>query len=104
MFKPKNLLECWDGGDEVNCVSCDTGLYWCGTANHCISQENVCDGNRDCLGGQDEEFCNTWGAWAEWDFTACSQPQCRSVLCKHFLKCFAVYWKFPAKSGQKRHF
>ena len=45
-----------DGGDEgpEACAGCMAGLTMCGGGRRCILDQQVCDGRRDCPGGDDE--------------------------------------------------
>lgn len=54
------VIDCADLSDEIiNCGShCREGMFVChGLSNQCIEQSQVCDGNNDCLNGDDEQNC-----------------------------------------------
>lgn len=53
--------------DEMDCdIKCDVGQFSCPSKivsprerrqNYCILQKHICDGNKDCIQGEDEENC-----------------------------------------------
>ncbi|XP_075585755.1 uncharacterized protein LOC124495271 isoform X3 [Dermatophagoides farinae] len=54
------VIDCADLSDEtVTCgPRCREGMFVChGLSNQCIEQSLVCDGNNDCLNGDDEQNC-----------------------------------------------
>nr|XP_027203522.1 serine protease nudel-like [Dermatophagoides pteronyssinus] len=54
------VIDCADLSDEtINCgPRCREGMFVChGLSNQCIERYQVCDGNNDCLNGDDEQNC-----------------------------------------------
>ncbi len=55
-------LQCADKSDELLCLSttkpCTNDQFAC-SDGHCIGKEDVCDGVKDCLDGDDEKDCAT---------------------------------------------
>lgn len=54
-------MDCKRNDDEINCpVQCDIGQFACPVyknmtnARICVNQKHVCDGQNDCLKGEDE--------------------------------------------------
>ncbi|XP_071800494.1 uncharacterized protein [Asterias amurensis] len=47
---------CGDKSDDLKCDKCtDSFSFYCPSSRQCVSKDNVCDGNRDCLNGEDED-------------------------------------------------
>ncbi|XP_044258893.1 serine protease nudel-like [Tribolium madens] len=51
------VTDCKDMSDEANCVKCPTNQYLCRIGQKCIPLENRCDGNLNCISGEDEWDC-----------------------------------------------
>ena len=50
--------DCWDGSDEINCISRScTGLFKCRHTPVCIPLNLVCNYFKDCTFADDENFC-----------------------------------------------
>lgn len=54
-------FDCADRSDELNCppFNCKPGMYQCKNSTTCISRVRICDGIHDCIGQDDESFCDT---------------------------------------------
>ncbi|KAK6628110.1 hypothetical protein RUM44_010592 [Polyplax serrata] len=52
------IRNCYDKSDEdPNLCACDEDKFKCRISNYCLPKDFVCDGERDCPGGEDEEKC-----------------------------------------------
>ncbi|CAG5101575.1 Similar to Enteropeptidase-like, partial [Cotesia congregata] len=51
------IPDCWDYSDESQCDWCSVGQFVCGNSRFCIDVVKVCDGYKDCPGGEDEKKC-----------------------------------------------
>ncbi len=51
--------ECPGGMDEINCdrISCP-GMFKCKNSTGCVSMNNTCDSQADCILGDDESLCS----------------------------------------------
>lgn len=59
------VSDCKRADDEMNCrVTCDVGQFICPVyknmtnARICVNQKHTCDGQYDCLKGEDEDEAN----------------------------------------------
>lgn len=53
------IIDCADLSDETaNCPRCSEGMFVCiGHGSQCINMSKVCNGENDCINGDDEQNC-----------------------------------------------
>jgi len=91
--------DCQDQSDEANCPAipqmCNTRTEFdCdGAASQCINNEQVCDKQLDCLGGEDEaaELCQTETSPCEINNGGCSDTCVETYRGHHICECESGY-------------
>ncbi|XP_062549399.1 serine protease nudel [Armigeres subalbatus] len=52
------IRNCWDKSDEnPRLCKCTNSTFQCGDSEICVPYDHVCDGDNDCPGKEDEQFC-----------------------------------------------
>ncbi|KAJ6641084.1 Serine protease nudel [Pseudolycoriella hygida] len=52
------IRNCWDKSDENPAIChCRNNTFKCGSSNICVPNDFVCDKEKDCPSGEDEQFC-----------------------------------------------
>ena len=48
-------MGCLFSGDDI---TCKPGERLCDNGNYCLKEDYFCDGEEDCVNGEDEQNCN----------------------------------------------